>query len=631
MKNTILFSLFALSLTACSGSGGGGGNNGGTDPNQQNVEKNESKVSYRFDTNGCDTGKHDFATGRIEDTKKQLCEALQDDQLNNSCAEPLRQDFFNKKCSGYSWNPKYQQSNPPANLPYNPPSSNIDYAKEEKVRNSLKNVLVESATVANSLAGQEKVFANQIAQDLMSCGLSFVGPKCLDYLPYASNYGVTLNEVDRKYVFYSELKIKGTGTPIAFVFSVDQFDPAFKIKKLIVSKIVRARNGQSIAEYLKDESNLSALVQVQIADDFQAGAWKRLQKPRDIRELYHVSKMLLETSMTNINSFEQTKAKLVSVFQNNKAVIVDSDDVRYQEEVLSFIKNEIPVSSQSLVSICEGLINSKSENIRQFSATTILDTQPSRSELKPTVVIALNNQRWDIRRKAISALSKTIKTTSEENQLLSKLNDQDEDVRKEAVKASLKISVSVQHLETVKQLSVCSIWSTRAEGVKLLSRINSESSIKELIAKMDDQDEDVRKEVVNQLNQKNLGQQYVSSLAKQLGSSIWSVRNDSAKFLGKIDTDSSTSTLIGSMGDQDEDVRNGIAAQLSGRTLTNESVFDLKNNFSSSVWSVRRDVAKLLSKIKSPASLEALQDQLTKENDEDVRKQIVASIKIVKG
>lgn len=687
-QSITLYTVAILSLTLGACSKGGGG-----DKNNSLGEGAQHKQTYRFILNGCDTGKHDFSSASATEAQKQMCEALQNDQLNNSCAEPLRQEFFNKKCSSYAWSPNYGPA-PKPSRPNNPlRTTPVDYAKEEKIRSSLKYLLADGVNVDSSVIGQEKDAATQFGEDLLSCGLSYLGPKCLDYVAYEGGYGSKLNEVDGKFLFYSELKIKGTGTPIAFVFSIDEIGQSVKIGGLTVSKIVKPRNGQSIAEYLKEKSNLSPLLTVSIASDFQQGASQRLQKPRDIRELYHVSKMLLEISHST-NSYQQVKAKLAEVVQNNRSVIVRSENTRYQEEMLTMITNEVQIKAQVLIEICEGLINSKSDNIQQIAATIVLNAQPSRTELKPTVLNALNNARWDIRQKAIQALSKTNKTTSEENQLLAKLDDQDEDVRKTAVEAAAKISVSEQHLQTAKQLSTSANWAVRVEAAKLLSRIDSEGSTKELIGKMGDQDEDVRKQVVAQLNQKNLGGQYVPALAQQLTSPNWSVRNDAAKFLGKVDADSaittliaamndqdedvrktivdqlnkkslkdshvaslsgqykspnwsvrrdvslllgkisgvnSTTALIKQMNDQDEDVRNTIVTQLSNRALTNNSVADLNQNFGSQNWSVRRDVAKLLGKIKSPASLDALQDQLTKESDDDVKNQIILSIKAVKG
>lgn len=685
-KHILILGSVGLIFTGCAdnSSSSKGGNPADNNTTQDNKE------SYRFVLNGCDTGKHDFDSNSVDDTKKQLCEALQDDKLNGSCAEALRKEFFNKKCSGYTWNPKYETPNNPS--PVNP--SPIDYATEEKVRKTLNFSLVDKYEVASGLSAQEKFAATQFAEDMMSCGLSYLGPKCIDYVTYMGNYGGSLNEVDGKNVFYSELKIKGTGTLVAFKFSVDQIQPSVKVNDLEIFKVVKPRVGnQSISEYLKDSSNLSLLISMKLAGDFQKGAWQRLQKPRDIRELYHLSKELLEAAMSS-NNYSQTKNKIADVFEKNKSVVTQSQDTQYQEEALSFITETIQIKSSILVDICNDLLNSKSENIRQIAATIVLDAQPNRTELKPIVLKALNNQRWDIRKKAISALSKVNLTSAEENQVLSKIDDSDEDVQKAAIVAGAKINVSDKHLETVKELASSQNWATRLEAVKLLSRIDSVNSIKELIAKMDDSDEDVQRQVVVQLNQKSLGPPYVSDFAAQMESPNWSVRNNASKFLGKINANEATlvlikkmddsdddvqktivaqlqkkslndnhvaplssqyksqnwavrrdvslllgkipglnasETLIKQMDDSDEDVRNTIVSQLSGRQLTNASVSSLKKNFKSQNWAVRRDVAKLLGKIKSADSLSALQDQLTEEQDEDVRKQIVASIKAVKN
>ncbi len=235
-----------------------------------------------------------------------------------------------------------------------------------------------------------------------------------------------------------------------------------------------------------------------------------------------------------------------------------------------------------------------------------------------------------IRQKAIQTLSKVKKTIPEENQLLAKLEDQDDDVRKAAVQAAAKISVTEQNLDAVKQLAGSSNWAAREEAVKLLGRINSQNATNELIGKLGDRDEDVRKEVVVQLSQKSLDEKNIPALARQLTNSDWSVRNDAAKFLGRIDSDSAVMKMIGAMSDHDEDVRKTIFDRLSRRRLGEGHVIALAKQYGSHLWSVRRDVTKLLGKIKSAASLEALQDQLLKETDDDVRNQIIASIRAVK-
>lgn len=690
----ILTAIFS-GVVACSKGGSGGGGNGDNNqkPQGQDPSTQQFKESYQLSLNGCDTGKHIFGSDTsYDDVRKQLCDALQDDKLNGSCAEPLRKEFFDKKCSGLAWNPKYGPITPAPPVPSNP-SDNIDYVTQDKVRNALKFLLVEKYEVTSTLTAQEKQAATQFAEDLMSCGLSYLGPKCLDYETLAGNYGGTLSQVDGKYIFYSELKIKGAGTLVALVFTVDQVQPTVKVSTVEISKIQKPRNGQALDQYLKDTSALALLVKASLTPDLQAAAAKRLQSPRDVRELFHMSKMLIEISMSG-NNYQATRTAVASAIAKNKSVITGTKDVRYQEEMLSFITSQIELKSDALVDICNGLLNSSSENMKEIAATVILDAQPTRTDLKPIVLKALNNQRWDIRSKAISALSKVPKTIAEESLLVSKVGDDDGDVRKVAITAASKISVNNNHLAVVRTLSTNQNWDVRLESAKLLSRINSAESIQSLIGLMNDDDGDVRKQVVSLLQQKTLGEASVADLAKQMKSQNWDVRRDAALFLSKIGSDQALLVLIGKMNDDDGDVRTVIVKELvskqikdgfikaladnyksqnwdvrrdvsillaknsnfaattalisqmndddgdvrakiysilAARNLSNDSVSGLKKNFSSQNWDVRRDVAKLLGKIKSPASLEALQDQLTTESDGDVKNQIIASIKAVKS
>lgn len=54
-----------------------------------------SSLSYEFESNGCNTGKHTFSS------ESELCTALQNDRLNRGCAAGLRaQHFRERKCPG---------------------------------------------------------------------------------------------------------------------------------------------------------------------------------------------------------------------------------------------------------------------------------------------------------------------------------------------------------------------------------------------------------------------------------------------------------------------------------------------------------------------------------------------------
>lgn len=100
---SIIFSLFALSLAACSNGGGGSGPAAVVPTGQSpttpaptpaipggNVTGN---FSYEFKVNGCGTGKQQFTA------KNAYCDALLNDSLNQNCARELRVETYNRMCT----------------------------------------------------------------------------------------------------------------------------------------------------------------------------------------------------------------------------------------------------------------------------------------------------------------------------------------------------------------------------------------------------------------------------------------------------------------------------------------------------------------------------------------------------
>lgn len=63
-----------------------------------NCETGES-FKYQISANGCDTG------DRIYFDRNDLCSGLQIDENNSDCPAADREDYFNQKCKGYTWNP----------------------------------------------------------------------------------------------------------------------------------------------------------------------------------------------------------------------------------------------------------------------------------------------------------------------------------------------------------------------------------------------------------------------------------------------------------------------------------------------------------------------------------------------
>jgi hypothetical protein len=121
MRKNILFVLgLALALSACgkgdsapvqsSAGAAATGPNPGQYPNQYfapiSGEYGGFYVSYRFTQNGCGTGFKEFFSYSDQQTRDQLCSALQDNGYNRYCAVDIRQAYFNSMCSGKTWTPQ---------------------------------------------------------------------------------------------------------------------------------------------------------------------------------------------------------------------------------------------------------------------------------------------------------------------------------------------------------------------------------------------------------------------------------------------------------------------------------------------------------------------------------------------
>lgn len=64
------------------------------------------KMSYQLISNGCDTGKHQFAADSEAEVRQAYCQALQNETLNHGCAQELRRQRFNQQCPGMPWSPR---------------------------------------------------------------------------------------------------------------------------------------------------------------------------------------------------------------------------------------------------------------------------------------------------------------------------------------------------------------------------------------------------------------------------------------------------------------------------------------------------------------------------------------------
>ena len=57
-------------------------------------KKKKDEYKYNLSYNGCSTGEHKFSS------KDAMCDALQNNSLNNYCARDLREQHFRGQCPG---------------------------------------------------------------------------------------------------------------------------------------------------------------------------------------------------------------------------------------------------------------------------------------------------------------------------------------------------------------------------------------------------------------------------------------------------------------------------------------------------------------------------------------------------
>lgn len=631
MKTTWIYALIVTtSLTACSKkqSGVTGG------PTPLSGGSGSSRVyrdGYQLELNGCSTGKQTVQAASLGEARAKLCTALQDDELNHSCAESLRRDYFNKVCEGQAWTPVYAENRRPRPSPTEPTDTGtgFDYRTREKIYRALEHVLIDRYELAPSLSESQRQAATQLSEDALSCGLSTLGPKCLDSVAVRARVA----EVARykgENVLFAELKIRGTQTPVIFVTPIARVEPAVKIGAIEVYQMLKSRETSGIEQYLNGDNNLALLTTFTPSADFEATAGLRAARPRDLRQLYHATMAVLAYAGSDPAARVVAHTRLIKNLVAQRSLIAGSADPRYPSAVLDVLTGTLQASDSELAPLYESLLGCRQESLRLFASASLLDLQPSRVELKPATLKALHDDRWDVRRKAVSALSKAPKSEADENALLGRIDDADDEVRKAATDAAAKFSVTESNLGAITALSRSDNWEARREAAKLLSRVDTAKSVRALIGMMDDADDEVRVVVTTQLRSKTLPESQVGEIAARMSSDNWEVRRNAAQLLGKIGADAATLVLIDKLDDSDDEVRAKITQLLQARTLPASAVGPLKARFASDNWETRRDVAKLLGKIRVPASRSALEDQLARESDDEVKAAIAAALKAVR-
>jgi HEAT repeat protein len=526
------------------------------------------KETYRFIFNGCPTGPQVFGSNTsAEDARNKLCAGLQNNKLNHFCAEPMRLAHFNLKCLGQKW----ISQNPPES----PPSSDSSIVEEvlsrAKIEAALLFLLAKESQIKAGLTEDDRSLAIKLITDMDRCGFSYLGPSCLNNDIMANSSSTRLIARNESKILFTEFNLEGERSRLAFLFHVVKVKPSILIESVELIKIVSSFDGSSVDQFLNDPANFLNLATITISKNSQSDAIESLTATKDIRQLFHLSRMLLSMNIANKN-YRTTQSLIASMIAQHHQLIAKTDDSQYLEALLHLIIDQLDTTKSGLVGLCTQILSSSPiieslPSLKQIAAVFVLEAQPDRTDLKPTVLQAVQNSYWSIRKMALMALSKTKITSTEQNILIRSIDDPDADVQLEATTIVRKFNINQEHLPEVAKLATSMSWTVRRESANLLSTINSPESI-----------------------------------------------------MG----------LINMLADSDGDVRTAVMSHLKSKTLSHAMIQPLALNFKATAWTVRRDVAILLGKIKSPDSRDALINQLAVESDTDVQKQLRASLKALK-
>jgi HEAT repeat protein len=577
---------FALFIAACSNVGGLQAVHPGpvTLPGGDVKGSQVVRDSYSYSEGGlCNTGDHTFVFSTHADLDKAECEALQDEDLNKNCALIWRKQKFYQQCSG-RFVSKYRT--PHVDIPDNVTASGV--------RTDLENLFAQSITVNPELSGDLKDAAATLAADMDLCGFGPNGPHCLNRR--GSSLGGKLQGVDSKPALQDAVRINGIQDDLLITFFLSQMQPKAKSEKVVVSR----------------KSDQTVLLTIVPAADTLVEAWKRTERPRDGRDFLHAGLTILDMPLIGY-----TTSKLKTAFEKNSQVLAKTSDPKYLSRIFDLART-LGVNQQVVLDMAEAMVLSSSLDVQMMGAVEILKVQPGRTELKALALKGLGSGTWTIRRDAIVGLSLTKMTSDEENAVLARIADSDADVRTAAIQAAAKMQLDEQNLSTLEDLQKSGSWDARKQATALLGGIDSPAATADLIARMADSDNEVRNEVMKQLANKPLSAKNVPDLAKQQSSSSWTVRKSAAQLLGKIKDATATKELIAHMDDSDDDVRSEVMRQLSSRALSALSIPDLAKKFSSTSYSVRRNVAVLLGSIDDAAATKELIAHID-DADDDVR------------
>ena len=218
----------------------------------------------------------------------------------------------------------------------------------------------------------------------------------------------------------------------------------------------------------------------------------------------------------------------------------------------------------------------------------------------------------DVKKASIKALG-YIKSKRAIDPLLNLLKHKDEDIRKLALQSLKNIYITQDSYEKVYEVANSKNMVERKEAIKLLGLLKDKNSIDYMINSFKSNDNKIRKLAFNSLIQIS-GGRIPYQIIEGLKAKEWKVRSLCAKLIGKIGNDQEKFLLLGLLHDAVNKVRE-IAIDSLSINPNQIIIGEVKSLLKSQDWKTRRAAVKVLIKLSSEESLEALMPLI---NDDDL-------------
>ncbi|OGQ03887.1 MAG: hypothetical protein A3D19_07335 [Deltaproteobacteria bacterium RIFCSPHIGHO2_02_FULL_38_15] len=552
----------------------------------------------------------------------------------------------------------------------------------------------EEVKVLDAPEGYPKEIVELLSQEIQECGLSSLGPACLDsqFSGQFFFFMAPTIESSESFIFLSQFSHKNLNHVFAQAVEVSRDEEHHPI---ILSASLFALDESVSDEVLKNDyllGRLKKIIEVRVPLNPIRFSLEKL----DLNELgdrsfYHIINFLIQD-----NNFNETE-KIRTAITRHQVSIKNSKRSRYQLEFLKLIRNYFKEEKSFLVEVASEFLNSESRSASQFAAICLAEQEVSSDVIRQKVKEALQSSgEWEIRQLAVLALNKIRQGVEDENALIARLSDSDSDVQKTALQVVKTFELSDEHLGAFEGLLNHHSWAVRNMATQLVGMVLTPAAAALLIPRLADSDSDVQKSAVQALQRFTLTNAELPALAVLLKNNIswkarqlavsfiatlktsealhaiipmlsdpdndvqtmtvqklntwdeftnaelpffvdllryraWKTRNLAVQFIGKIKTDEAITALIPMLKDSDSDVRKSTIAQLRERNFNDVHVDLLIQVLNSKDWQARTLAAQYLGTTSSQKALDALVDRLLIETDSDATREIKQAIKNIKS